>query len=725
MNNFNDMEKNSLFIKNIPGLVFIKDKNMKTVFLSKKYEKILNKPLHEILCKKNDEIWLKDTVNHITQSDLEAFELNKGQYILTEETIEVNGENNTYMIVKFPIPDEKNEISLIGGVSINVTTLKEKEKRLEEEYIELSAVYEELTATEEELRIQYNELQEKEELLRKSEERYQLALLAAKDGIYDFDIKNNKMFYSNSWKNMLGYQDEDIEDSYDVWESLIHPLDKQRVVEEMNKYLNKEINSYNIEYRFKNKDGSYIWVQDRATAVWDGEGNPSRVTGAHINIDERIKKEKIIFNMAYYDGLTGLPNRRFFKEKLKEILKEDNKGIVLFLDLDNFKNINDTLGHDVGDELLKVIACKLKEVLGKDDILARFGGDEFLILQPNIYKREEAIKSVNKILDIFKDLWQVREHKIYITSSIGITHYPHDSSDLNIILRNVDTAAYDAKSSGKNRYEFFEKSMYDEMLRKTKIEKALREAIDNNELELYYQPQVEVKTGKIVSLEALIRWKHPEMGLVSPMEFIPIAEETGFIVDIGEWVLRTACKQNKEWKDKGYKYDTVAVNVSSIQLRQRGFVDLVKNILEETKLEPQFLELEITESVLMESLQKSIKILDELRTIGVKTALDDFGTGYSSLNYLMKIPIDTVKIDKTFIDNICVNYTQKSVIEGIILIAHEMKLDVVAEGVEVEDQLKILANKKCDKIQGYFFSKPYEANNVEKNLKKGFFSVSV
>lgn len=719
------MEKNSLFIKNIPGLVFIKDKNMKTVFLSKKYEKILNKPLHEILCKKNDEIWLKDTVNHITQSDLEAFELNKGQYILTEETIEVNGENNTYMIVKFPIPDEKNEISLIGGVSINVTTLKEKEKRLEEEYIELSAVYEELTATEEELRIQYNELQEKEELLRKSEERYQLALLAAKDGIYDFDIKNNKMFYSNSWKNMLGYQDEDIEDSYDVWESLIHPLDKQRVVEEMNKYLNKEINSYNIEYRFKNKDGSYIWVQDRATAVWDGEGNPSRVTGAHINIDERIKKEKIIFNMAYYDGLTGLPNRRFFKEKLKEILKEDNKGIVLFLDLDNFKNINDTLGHDVGDELLKVIACKLKEVLGKDDILARFGGDEFLILQPNIYKREEAIKSVNKILDIFKDLWQVREHKIYITSSIGITHYPHDSSDLNIILRNVDTAAYDAKSSGKNRYEFFEKSMYDEMLRKTKIEKALREAIDNNELELYYQPQVEVKTGKIVSLEALIRWKHPEMGLVSPMEFIPIAEETGFIVDIGEWVLRTACKQNKEWKDKGYKYDTVAVNVSSIQLRQRGFVDLVKNILEETKLEPQFLELEITESVLMESLQKSIKILDELRTIGVKTALDDFGTGYSSLNYLMKIPIDTVKIDKTFIDNICVNYTQKSVIEGIILIAHEMKLDVVAEGVEVEDQLKILANKKCDKIQGYFFSKPYEANNVEKNLKKGFFSVSV
>ncbi|WMJ79438.1 EAL domain-containing protein [Clostridium sp. MB40-C1] len=719
------MEKSSLFIKNIPGLVFIKDRKLKTVFFSKKYEKILNKPLHEILGKSNDEIWSKDTANHITQSDLEAFELNKGQYILTEETMKIDGKDNTYMIVKFPILDEKNEISLIGGFSVNVTTLKEKEKRLKEEYIELSAVYEELTATEEELRIQYNELHEKEELLRKSEERYQLALLAAKDGIYDFDIQNNKMFYSNSWKNMLGYQDDDIEDSYDVWESLIHPLDKQRVVEEMNKYLNKEIDSYNIEYRFKNKEGSYIWVQDRATAVWDSEGNPSRVTGAHINIDERIRKEQIIFNMAYYDGLTGLPNRRFFKEKLKEILKENNKGIVLFLDLDNFKNINDTLGHDVGDELLKVIASKLKEVLGQNDILSRFGGDEFLILQPNIDKREKAIKSVNKILDIFKDLWQVREHKIYITASIGITQYPDDGSDLNIILRNVDTAAYDAKSSGKNRYEFFEKSMYDEMLRKTKIEKALREAIDNNELELYYQPQVEVKTGKIVSLEALIRWKHPEMGLVSPMEFIPIAEETGFIVDIGEWVLRTACKQNKEWKDKGYKYDTVAVNVSSIQLRQRGFVDLVKNILEETKLEPQFLELEITESVLMESLQKSIKILDELRKIGVKTALDDFGTGYSSLNYLMKIPIDTVKIDKTFIDNICVNYTQKSVIEGIILIAHEMKLDVVAEGVEVEDQLKILANKKCDKIQGYFFSKPYEATNVEKNLKKGFFTVSV
>ncbi|MEL7597985.1 MAG: EAL domain-containing protein, partial [Clostridiaceae bacterium] len=278
---------------------------------------------------------------------------------------------------------------------------------------------------------------------------------------------------------------------------------------------------------------------------------------------------------------------------------------------------------------------------------------------------------------------------------------------------------------GKNGYKFFKKSMFDQVLRKTEVEKALREAVKNNEFELYYQPQVEVSTGRIVSLEALMRWKNPELGFVSPVEFIPIAEETGLIVDIGEWVIRAACKQNKEWKNKGYCYDTIAVNVSSLQLRQRGFVELVKNILKEIGLKPEFLELEITESVLMESLEKSVEILNELRKIGVKTALDDFGTGYSSLNYLMKIPIDTLKIDKTFIDNVSTNYSQKSIIEGIIIIAHEMALDVVAEGVEVQEQLKILADKKCDKIQGYLFSKPYEAKDIEKILQKGFFAVSI
>jgi diguanylate cyclase (GGDEF)-like protein len=280
--------------------------------------------------------------------------------------------------------------------------------------------------------------------------------------------------------------------------------------------------------------------------------------------------------MAYYDSLTGLPNRRYFEKILKNILAfnensyKANKGIVLFLDLDNFKNINDTLGHDVGDKLLKIIANKLKEVLRKEDIISRFGGDEFLILQPNINTYEEAVESVNRIIDIFKDLWILGEHKLYITPSIGITVYPDDGEDVNIILRNADTAAYDAKFSGKNGYKFFEKSMFDQVLRKTEVEKALREAVKNNEFELYYQPQVEVSTGRIVSLEALMRWKNPELGFVSPVEFIPIAEESGLSVDIGEWVIRAACKQNQEWKNKGYCYELLRLMVSSLQLRQRG-----------------------------------------------------------------------------------------------------------------------------------------------------------
>lgn len=520
---------------------------------------------------------------------------------------------------------------------------------------------------------------------------------------------------------MIGYKENEIPNTFQVWKTLIHPEDVKKVVDIREKYLHKELNKYNVEYRIRKKSGSYTWVKDTAIGVWNKEGKPLRMVGACINIDDKIKRENAIYN---YDFLTKLPNRRFFEEKLNEFLKARDKGIVLFIDIDNFKNINDTLGHDVGDELLKIISNKLKETMEKNDVLSRFGGDEFLIIKPNIQSYKEAKESANKILNVFNGLWTIKKHKIYITASIGITSYPDDGKDVNVILRNVDTAVYDAKFSGKNKYKFFKKSMYHEVLRKTQIEKALREAIKNNEFELYYQPQIDVKTGRIVTLEALIRWNNPKFGMVSPMEFIPIAEETGFIIEIGKWVLKTACRQNKKWKDKGYIYDTIAVNVSSIQLKQIDFVHFVKEILEKEKLEAKFLEIEITESVLMESLKESIKVLEDLRKIGVKVALDDFGTGYSSLNYLMKIPIDTLKLDKTFIDNITINCTQKSVIEGIILIAHEIKLDVVAEGVEEKDQLKILANKKCDKIQGYFFSKPYNANIIEENLKNGFFSIN-
>lgn len=730
MKNIKSSEALKLFIENLPELAFVKDKDTRALYLSREFENLLKEPLKNIIGKTNEEIWPKEVAYEMTKKDLEAFKLSNGQYLTTEEEIDILGKKCTYKAYKFPIEfDDKDK--LIGGIVVDITETKEKEKKLRESYEELSAVYEELTATEEELRIQYNELHEKEELLRKSEERYQLALLASKDGIYDWDIKNNKVFYSKTWNKIIGYEENELPDTYEVLEKLIHPEDRKAVLNVRNKYLNREIDKYNIEYRLVKKDGSYIWIQDSALAMWDNEGNPIRIIGTYTDIDQRIKREKTIFNMAYYDSLTGLPNRRYFEQILKNALEVSknsdraSKGIVLFVDLDNFKNINDTLGHDVGDKLLKIIANKLKEVLRKEDTISRFGGDEFLILQPDINTYEEAVESINRIIDIFKDLWILGEHKLYITPSIGITVYPDDGDDVNIILRNADTAAYDAKFSGKNGYKFFKKSMFDQVLRKTEIEKALREAVKNNEFELYYQPQVEVSTGRIVSLEALIRWKNPELGFVSPMEFIPIAEETGLIVDIGEWVIRNACKQNKEWKNKGYFYDTIAVNVSSLQLRQRGFVDLVKNVLKETELKPEFLELEITESVLMESLEKSVEILNELREIGVKTALDDFGTGYSSLNYLIKIPIDTLKIDKTFIDNVCTNYSQKSIIEGIIIIAHEMALDVVAEGVEVQEQLKILADKKCDKIQGYFFSKPYEAKDIEKILQKGFFPVSI
>lgn len=426
--------------------------------------------------------------------------------------------------------------------------------------------------------------------------------------------------------------------------------------------------------------------------------------------------------IAYYDVVTNLPNLNFLRKKLIEYIENSNveKFAVFQVDLDNFKNVNDTYGYEYGDKLLKTMGEAVQRDLGKSFTVARTSGDEFVILQPNIKDKLDAIKTAEKLLDTLTGLWEIDEKEFFASISIGITIYPDDGEESAGVLRNADIAVNKAKDSNKNSYKFFENSMHDEIMRKTELEKQLRKAIKNEELLLYYQPQVHLESRKIVSFEALIRWKNKEFGWISPKEFIGLAEETGLIVPIGEWVLRTACLQNKEWKSKGYSYDFVSVNVSAIQLQNSDFVNMVKNVLNETDTEPQTLEIEITESVMMESLDLNLSALNELRSMGVRVALDDFGTGYSSLNYLKSLPINTLKIDKTFIDGLCKNSYEEIITEQIIKLAHKMHLEVVAEGVELEEQLKSLEGKNCNKIQGYYFARPLPPEEIDSFLKKSW-----
>lgn len=419
--------------------------------------------------------------------------------------------------------------------------------------------------------------------------------------------------------------------------------------------------------------------------------------------------------LAYHDPLTGLNNRASFKHDMSMFLEKANrfhyKAALLLIDLDRFKNINDSLGHHAGDIILKKVSERLKQSLTARDRIYRLGGDEFVIILPNASKRRSKLTS-EKILKTFVEPFIVEGHEIMMTPSIGISLFPDNGKNDQTLLKHADAAMYLAKGNGRNHFQFFSAALNDTLSRKMNIENGLRKAIENNQLQLYYQPKVELQTGNVIGMEALLRWNHPELGFVSPMEFIPIAEETGQIVSIGEWVLKTACQQNKTWQESGFPSLCVSVNVSVRQFRDQDFIKMVSYWLQQTGLHPQFLEIEITESVMHERTE-STKVLSDLKKLGVNIAIDDFGTGYSSLYILKELPIDTLKIDKAFISNIS-DHANRSMLKTIIEMGNNFNLKVVAEGVEHEHQVSALTEYKCDYGQGYLFSKPLPATDFDK-----------
>jgi diguanylate cyclase (GGDEF)-like protein/PAS domain S-box-containing protein len=435
------------------------------------------------------------------------------------------------------------------------------------------------------------------------------------------------------------------------------------------------------------------------------------------DITERKLYEETIKYQAFYDSLTGLPNRALLKERIAIEISHSSQSkqklAVMFLDLDRFKLINDTLGHDIGDKLLKEIAARLKSCVRKDDTIARIGGDEFVILMPGLIHEESVAKIASKILETIRQPVIVDNHELYLTISIGIAIFPEDGEDDESLITNADVAMYRAKEEGKNNFQLYTPALNEKALERLALENSLRRALEYKEFVVYYQPKVNGKTEEIVGMEALIRWQHPNWGLVSPLKFIPVAEETGLIVPIGEWVLRAACSHNKSLQNAGFPPLTVAVNLSSRQFELQDLTNIVSKVLEETGLAPEYLELEITESIAMQNIEHTLRTITQLREMGVKFSIDDFGTGYSSLSQLNNFSVNKLKIDKSFVEKVDGNKDNSIIASTVLALGKSLELSVVAEGVETEAQVNFFKVNECDEMQGYFFGRPMPKEDFE------------
>ncbi|MGK7940911.1 MAG: EAL domain-containing protein [Crocosphaera sp.] len=428
------------------------------------------------------------------------------------------------------------------------------------------------------------------------------------------------------------------------------------------------------------------------------------------DITARKRAEKSLEHRAFYDTLTDLPNRNYFDEQLEIALIKAQKNNflmgVIFLDLDCFKTVNDTLGHNIGDQLLKSFGQRLNSCVRNNDLVSRWGGDEFTLLLPQINSPEDTINLAQRILDDLKQPFEVSGHQLYIKTSIGIAIYPQDGEDRETLLKNADAALYRAKERGRNHYRFYSSTMTSKASMLLKLENLLYQALEEEQFALHYQPQLKLTNNKISGMEALLRWEHPELGQVSPVKLIPLAEKTDLIIPISLWVLKTACKQNKMWQEKGLEPIPIAVNLSPKQFQQPNLAEMVNQVLEETQLDPYLLDLEITETAIMEDVDLAEETLKELRYLGVQISLDDFGTGYSSLGYLQKFPVTTLKIDQSFIQTLENNSHNTAIISAIIALGKSFHLRVIAEGVETLQQLELLQRLDCEEVQGFWFSRP-------------------
>ncbi|HRP97414.1 MAG TPA: EAL domain-containing protein [Rhodocyclaceae bacterium] len=542
-------------------------------------------------------------------------------------------------------------------------------------------------------------------------------LEGANVGTWEWDVQGGELAINTRWAQMLGYTVADLSPlTAEAWQRMMHPDDRDACHDRMLAHFAGESPYYEGEHRLRHKNGSWLWVLARGRVIERlPDGEPALMCGTLMDIAQRKEAEAHAAHLAYFDELTGLPNRRMLLERLRHVQAASKRAHIfsalLFIDLDNFKNLNDTLGHDYGDMLLREVALRLGDILREDDTVARLGGDEFVVLLEELDAREDeavvkAERAVLKILAALSSPYQLDEHRHHLTPSIGVTLFRDAGDSVETLMKKADLAMYQAKAAGRGTFRFFDPAMQATAERRMHLEIELRQALEQGQFVLAYQPIVDA-AGTVTAAEALLRWQHPQHGLVSPGEFIPVAEASGLIVPLGRWVLRCACEQLARWRDCATRGAwRMAVNVSARQFHQPDFVTLVLESLQQAGADPCRLRLEITESMLLENIDETIARMIELRTHGVSFALDDFGTGYSSLNYLKKLPLSVLKIDQSFVRDIGSDPNDATIVQTIIAMAHSLELKVVAEGVESAEQKAFLLAHACDALQGYFFHRP-------------------
>jgi diguanylate cyclase (GGDEF)-like protein/PAS domain S-box-containing protein len=547
--------------------------------------------------------------------------------------------------------------------------------------------------------------------LRWHDERWKLALEASGDGVWDWDLSADQIYYPYSYAVLLGYEEEKTIISFDEFKNIIHPDDLDLVLTQVEMHFAGINKTYSCEFRIRIKSGAWIWVLGRGAVVSRDEiGNPTRMVGTITDITESKKTEQKIWYEANFDNLTDLPNRRLFRDRLDQKIKNadrfDNCLALLFIDLDRFKEINDLWGHDAGDQLLVEVSRRIQNCVRASDTVARLGGDEFTVILTDFDKKLHVEEICNKLLESLTSRFSLGKEEAYISASIGVTIYPTDADNSEALIRNADQAMYNAKKLGRNQFSLFSKEMQDEAYARLKLTGELREALSQDQFEVFYQPIVELATGAITKAEALLRWSHPALGDVSPSDFIPLAEESGLINQIGDWVFKKAALASRELSRKSGANFEISVNRSAVQFLNTSNDFSWAQHLRDLDMPKHSISVEITEGMLVDATSKVIETLLEYRDAGIQVAIDDFGTGYSSMAYLKEFDIDYLKIDQSFVQDIHSNPSSSAIARSIIAMAHELDLKVVAEGIETKEQQDVLLEAGCDYGQGFLFSKP-------------------
>ena len=563
-----------------------------------------------------------------------------------------------------------------------------------------------------------------EEALLANEERWKFALEGSGEGVWDWNYQTGEALFSRRWKEMIGFDEGEIGNRFSEWSSRMHPEDYPKVKVAIQDHIDGRTAFAAMEYRMQCKDGRWLWMLGRGMVVSrDAEGKPLRLVGTNADISERKAAADQIEYLAFYDSLTGLPNRRLMLDRLEQALSSSARhgrlGALMLLDMDDFKTLNDTLGHDVGDQFLIEVARRLHGSVREGDTVARLGGDEFVVILEDL--KDDALAAMQaetvavKILHAVSETYQLDlstgegrkgSRSYHCTSSVGITLFHGNAVSVDELMKRADTAMYQAKAAGRNAFRFFDPEMQAEVTARATLDNDLREALRDGQFRLHYQPQVD-DSGHWSGAEVLVRWQHPQRGMVPPFEFIPQAELSGLILPLGDWVLETACAQLMQWEiSPELSHLTVAVNVSARQFRQADFVSRVLAIVARTGADPRKLKLELTESLLLENVEDIIAKMSALKAHGIGFSLDDFGTGYSSLSYLKRLPLDQLKIDQSFVRDVLIDHNDAAIARMIVALARSMGLNVIAEGVETEEQRKFLAVNGCKSYQGYLFGRP-------------------